>query len=223
MSWDKEYAAGNRLWGEGPSELGIAAIAYLQKHAAACQPLKIIDIGCGYGRDAIYLVTRLNADILGIDISEKAIEIATRSVMEQNLSNAKFECRDFKSLGVGGYDVVFVSNFYQLLRPAERRSLRETISRILRPSGLLFLSTLSVSDPEHLGKGIPIAGEPNSIDIGKYLHLCTKEELAEDFSFLEIEKLYEHNYLEPRSNGEVHNHISWILVAKGRQAAKEPA
>ena len=81
----------------------------------------------------------------------------------------------------------------------------------LKPGGLLFLSTLSVRDPEHYGKGSPVPGEPNSFVDKVYLHLFAREELMHDFGFLEIKELYEHEYAEPRATGEAHHHILWIL------------
>jgi len=88
---------------------------------------------------------------------------------------------------------------------------------VLKPNGLLFLSTLSTRDPEHSEKGTPISGEINSFVDNVYLHLCERSELEEDFSFLKIEELYEHEYFEPRATGETHHHISWILVSRNKR------
>ena len=87
------------------------------------------------------------------------------------------------------FDVVFVSNLYQLLRPPERAGLRSTLGALLAPAGLLFLSTLSTNDPQHYGEGEPVPGERDSFTRPVYLHFCREEELREDFSFLSVEGL----------------------------------
>ena len=101
-----------------------------------------------------------------------------------------------------------------MLRRSEREELRRTVMKVIKPNGLLFLSTLSISDPEHYGKGVPIPKESNSFQDRVYLHFCTREELVEDFAFLSIRELYEHEYYEPRATGETHHHISWILIGE---------
>jgi 2-polyprenyl-3-methyl-5-hydroxy-6-metoxy-1,4-benzoquinol methylase len=108
---------------------------------------------------------------------------------------------------------------YHFLNKNERRVFRETVMRLLKPNGLLFLSTLSVRDTEYYGKGIRIYEEPNSFlyeySPGKrvYLHFCTREELVADFAFLEIKELYEHEQYDPRVKGPV-NYIPWILIGE---------
>jgi hypothetical protein len=112
--------------------------------------------------------------------------------------------------------MVFASNFYHLLKMEERQALRDTIKKRLKPGGMLFLSMLSPNDPEHFGKGKPVENEDNSFQDETFLHFCTREELERDFSFLSIKELSEHEYYEPRSNGEVHHHILWLLMGVNR-------
>ena len=213
MDWDKKYESNERIWGEQPSELAIAAVRYLQKCKLNTRLLSILDIGCGYGRDEIYFLDNLRCSILGIDLSEKAIDLASNAILNTQKKNVKFQRCDFTELKEDKYDIVFVSNLYHLLKKDERKELRKTISRTLKPNGLLFLSTFSVNDPKHCGKDIP---SPNSFKDGAYRHLFTKEELVDDFVFLIIKELYEHEFYEPRAAGEVHHHISWILIGEGR-------
>lgn len=213
MHWEKEYSRNERLWGEQPSELATAAVEYLRQHSGEGSPLNILDIGCGYGRDASHYAKNLECTVHGIDASKKAIEMASGAITQENV---RFELKDFNDVCDEKYEVVTVSNLYQLLKKDERRGLRQAIERVLKLNGILFLSTLSINDPEHAGKGTPVSEEPNSFSFPEklYLHFCTGEELAEDFASLEIDDLYEHEYDEPRATGETHHHISWILIAR---------
>jgi len=211
--WDDRYREQGHVWGSEPSELAKIVSRYLQE----CLPdreLRILDLGCGYGRDALYLSKNYNAAVLGIDISQEAVSIASRAVPKPYKKRVTFQQQDFRRFDEGRYDVVFSSNLYQLLREDERRKFVKTVVRVLEPNGLLFLSTLSVNDPEHSGKGTPILGEPNSFQDVVYLHLCTKKELQRDFASLKILELFEHEFHEPRVTGEIHHHISWILIGE---------
>lgn len=216
MHWEDEYKKNKKLWGEGPSELAQAAVDYIRKSGRGDDSLSVLDVGCGYGRDAFYYSANLDCSILGIDLSEKAIEIASNAAAEKHIERIGFRCRDFAHLEESEYDAVCASNLYQLLMPKERESLRRTVMRTLKPGGLFFLSTLSLTDPEHHGKGTPIPEEPNSFSFEHriYLHFCKRKELAEDFSFLDIKELYEQEYHEPRATGEAHHHVSWILIGR---------
>lgn len=214
MFWDDQYRRNERVWGEEPSELAVAAVKYLQRHRPNDEILSILDIGCGYGRDAAYLLENLRCKVLGVDISEKAIDIASSAVRKRHEGNVRFQRANFAELREGKHDIAFASNLYQLLRKDEREEFQTMVGRTLKQNGVLFLSTLSVRDPEHQGKGIDISRESDSFLDRVYLHLCTREELMDDFGFLGIRELYEHEYREPHATGEVHHHISWILVAK---------
>ncbi|MGB8216614.1 MAG: class I SAM-dependent methyltransferase [Candidatus Methanoperedens sp.] len=214
LFWDKEYESNMRIWGERPSELAIIAVKYLQNHRLNDKFLSILDIGCGYGRDCLYLAKNLNCCVLGIDTSQKALEILAKSLVGPFTKAIQFRCCNFMDINQSKYDIVFASNLYQVLQRKQREELRKKITSLLKPQGLLFLNNLSVNDPEEYGKGEPCPDEPNSFKGDKYLHFCTRKELEEDFRFLTIQELYEHKYDEPRAQGDTHHHISWILIGE---------
>jgi cyclopropane fatty-acyl-phospholipid synthase-like methyltransferase len=212
MTWDNIYQNHRQVWGDRPSALAAFACHYLQGVKSHGKAVKILDLGCGYGRDAIYLAKNIKCHVFGIDNSREAIEMARKALAADLESNVRFQCCDFREMDDSKFDIIFASNFYHLLKMEERQALRNTIRNKLNPDGMLFLSTLSPSDPEHFGKGKPVENENNSFQDERFLHFCTREELERDFSFLTIKKLSEHEYYEPRSNGEVHHHILWLLL-----------
>jgi SAM-dependent methyltransferase len=124
----------------------------------------------------------------------------------------QFRTAPFQSLRGETFDLVFVANLYQILPRAERGELCAQIAALLAPGGILFLGTHSVRDPEHFGRGQAVEGDQNSFVDFTFVHLSTEAELREQFSFLRIDSLYEHEFLEPRTGGQIHHHISWILV-----------
>jgi SAM-dependent methyltransferase len=214
--WEQQYREDGRIWGEGPGELARIALRYLDSCLPHGIPLAVLDLGCGYGRDSIAYARRPGCHVLGIDQSGTAIARARERAGEAVPSRLEFQCRDLRGFRGGPFDIVHVSNVYQILPPAERRSVREVVGNALKPGGLLFLSTLSIRDPQQYGKGTPVDGEDHSFiepARGIYLHFCTGDELARDFHGCEIITLCEHEYTEARVGGD-HHHISWILIAR---------
>jgi cyclopropane fatty-acyl-phospholipid synthase-like methyltransferase len=217
MSWDNTYRDHQRVWGDRPSALATFASHYLRGVKSSDKNIEILDIGCGYGRDATFLARGIGCHILGIDNSSEAIEMAKKALAADLKPRVRFQCCDFGKIPEEKFEIIFASNFYHLLNKDERQAFRDTIRKRLKPGGMLFLSTLSPRDPEHYGKGKRIENEDNSFQDQRFLHFCTKEELESNFSFLSIEELSEREYYEPRSTGEVHHHFIWILTGKNRR------
>jgi cyclopropane fatty-acyl-phospholipid synthase-like methyltransferase len=214
MNWDDEYAGSRKIWGDVPSELAIIIVDYLRKNNLGKRRLMMLDIGCGYGRDEVYLSKHLNCDIKAIDSSQRAISTAQNTVSKLGIKNVDFAACNFADLAEDKYDVVFISNLYHSLKEQERKELRDKLKSLLRLNSMLFLNALSINDPEEYGKGTPIENEPHSFQGKKYLHFCTGEELRSDFDFLSMRELYEHKYGEPHYQGKTHHHISWILIGQ---------
>jgi SAM-dependent methyltransferase len=212
MTWDNVYRNQQHVWGDKPSVLAAFACHFLKAAGSSGKAIEILDIGCGYGRDVTYLARNINCHILGVDNSTEAVEMAKKALAADLESRVVFQCCDFRQIPEEKFEVVFASNFYHLLKMDERQALVNTIKEKLKPGGVLFLSTMSQNDPEHFGKGRPVENEPNSFYDQRYLHFCTREELEKDFNFLIIKKLSEHEYYEPRSNGEVHHHMLWMFA-----------
>jgi cyclopropane fatty-acyl-phospholipid synthase-like methyltransferase len=211
LSWDAEYNKYRQIWGERPSELALEASKRLIRHKG--RPLRVLDIGCGYGRDSICVAKSLGFRVLGIDISEKAIEMAKENALKAQATKAEFRLMDFRTLH-SYFDAVLVSNLYHLLPPEGRRDLAEHVSRLLGPDGVLYMNAISVNDKEHYGVGTPVQGEENTWVDSKYIHLSKADELRHDFSALNIKELYEHDYEEPHPGARTHYHIAWILIAE---------
>ena len=211
MSWDAEYNKYRQIWGERPSELALEASKRLIRNKG--RPLRVLDIGCGYGRDSVYIAKSLGFRVLGIDISGKAIDMAKENAIKAQATKAEFSLMDFRELN-SYFDVALVSNLYHLLPPEGRRDLAEHVARLLGPDGVLYLNAISVNDGEHYGVGTPVPGEKNTWVDGKYIHLSTEDELRGAFPALKVRELYEHEYEEPHPGARTHYHKAWILSAE---------
>jgi SAM-dependent methyltransferase len=210
--WDGAYRTGRKLWGERPSEIARVTGQFIDREKIPTAGLRLLDVGCGYGRDTLYLADRWKVRALGVDPSGPAIEMASAGLTAGSRRRVEFRQARFQDVADGPFDLVYAANLFQILPLDERKQFCAAAAEWLAPGGLLLLGTLSGADPEHAGKGTAVSGDPDSRVEATFLHLSTREELEADFRFLEIRALFEHEYLEPRSGGDTHHHISWILI-----------
>lgn len=99
--YDEGYKNCKCFWGEEPGSL----INILSSNITDYNNLKILDIGCGEGKNAIYLA-RLGARVDALDLSELAIKNAISNWPDHNI--VTWECADIcdKQLTNNKYDII---------------------------------------------------------------------------------------------------------------------
>ncbi len=100
---------------------------------------KILDIACGPGNIARYLVEKnRNFDILGIDLSEAMIKLA-----QANVPSADFIVQDIRKLNIRPetYDAAIASFCLPFLTNKEAKKLFKNISSLLKPNPSLSFIT----------------------------------------------------------------------------------
>ena len=97
---------------------------------------KVLDLGCGVGYDS-KILTELGAKVVGVDLSEKSIEIA-----KHNVSNAKFFAGDITDdlSKLGKFDGVLCLATIMHIGIENLKKTFENIANILHEGGLLLLS-----------------------------------------------------------------------------------
>jgi cyclopropane fatty-acyl-phospholipid synthase-like methyltransferase len=210
--WDGAYRTGRKIWGERPSEIARTIGLFFEKEKIPTDGKRMLEVGCGYGRDALYFADRWKIRVLGVDPSGQAIEMAQTGLSATHRRTVEFRQARFQDITDETFDLVYAANLYQVLSPEERNQFCLAAAGWLSPGGLLLLGTLSSRDPEHAGQGSDISKSLNSQAEPFPLHLSTREELEAGFRFLDIRGMYEHEFLEPRAEGEPHHHIAWILI-----------
>ncbi|MBN1190209.1 MAG: class I SAM-dependent methyltransferase [Dehalococcoidales bacterium] len=212
MVWDKTYDTGKKVWGEKPGEVALFAGNFLKQSRQFRDnaDIFILNLGCGYGQDSILLAKELPCHILSVDSSQEAINAARESLTGELKNKIEFLCYDFSRVA-DKYDVVLCSSLYSNMKPDEREALRNIARQCLQSNGLFFLSALSVHDIQHKKRGLTAEGEKSSFVEEHCSHLYTREELEQDFNFLNISALFERHFIERRSTRDYH-HVIWILM-----------
>jgi SAM-dependent methyltransferase len=106
---------------------------------------KALDIGCGAGTITLYLASR-GIDSLGLDISEKAINEATKSAKKINLKNVEFKVINFpKDIPTGKYDLILCFEVLEHLYNDELAIKK--IYNLLNNNGKVIISVPSKNAP----------------------------------------------------------------------------
>jgi len=147
---------------------------------------KVLDVGCGVGTMALYMATKGAKQVLGIDISERAICLANYTKRELVLNKkASFECVELEK-GKGDCDVVTCCEVIEHIE--DDLKFLKKIRTHLKQDGIFILSTPS---KENFLNRIDYF-EDFDKKVG-HLRRYSKEELEEllkkaDFKILEIKQ-----------------------------------
>jgi SAM-dependent methyltransferase len=109
------------------------------------KPKKILDIGCGAGTLSLYYA-RKGYKVVGIDISKKAVDAASKSAMFLGLKNAFFQKIDFPNeIPKGKFDFIIFTEVIEHLKNDDL-ALKKIYS-LLDKKGIAIITTPSKNAP----------------------------------------------------------------------------
>ena len=109
--------------------------------------MRVLDIGCGVGVISLYIASKGN-EVLGVDISEKAIDAAAKSAGMLGMRNASFKAANFLDAGFKEkFDFIIFSEVLEHL--VDDRLALEKVYGLLSPSGILEIDVPSKGAPLH--------------------------------------------------------------------------
>ena len=136
--YDRALARGLDVTGEDRNYYARRRVEWLRRRldrlGLGCG--NVIEFGCGTGTNIPFLVELANASsVLGIDASEKSLEIARKKFGSHN---ARFlTTREYAPDGRA--DLVFCNGVFHHIPPADRASAAEYLYHCLKPGGLFAL------------------------------------------------------------------------------------
>ncbi|WP_431811687.1 class I SAM-dependent methyltransferase [Lysinibacillus sp. FW12] len=112
-------------------------VHYFEKNMI--NPGKVLEIGCGAGRNAIYLAKN-GCSVVGVDISDNALKWAQRRMNEENV-NIEFVCANIFELDYeqNSFDFIYDSGCFHHIAPHRRVSYIDMIDKLLKPGGYFAL------------------------------------------------------------------------------------
>lgn len=169
--WDREYKTSEHLaLSTTHSEDLEKFCRYLIRHHKfqyLNPAARALDLGCGNGRNLIFLAENFNIQGTGFDISEVAIEHARR---ESGDLPIQYDVRSIaEPLPVPDESQTIVLDMMtsHFLKKAEREALRAEIYRVLRPGGWLFFKSFLVDEDVHTRR---LLRESPADEEGAYIH-----------------------------------------------------
>ena len=75
---------------------------YIQRYFAACEMVpadSLLDVACGTGEFALFAAPQIKRAV-GVDISDRMIELAQKGASENHITNATFMCHDVSDIPV---------------------------------------------------------------------------------------------------------------------------
>ena len=137
--YDKRYAGEDFYWGKDPSSMA-PRVLEMVKPSAGFRP-KLIDIGCGEGRDSVYFA-RHGFEVVGLDLSavglEKARQYATEAGVEIETTHADVTEYELEIT----YDVIFSTGALHFISPETRQARFENYKARTSPSGIHIVAVL---------------------------------------------------------------------------------
>lgn len=129
--YEHRYDGSAYYWGLMPNTLCYEIL----KRKPPVQPLRVLDIGCGEGKDAVFLA-RNGYCVTGIDAAQAGIDKAQRLAAQCSVQ-ADFCLADMTDyLLTGLYDVVFSSGVLHYLPLRKRRPFLDALKAHTAPGGL---------------------------------------------------------------------------------------
>ena len=97
---------------------------------------RVVDMGCGWGTFGFVLADRVG-EVVGIDFSEKSIEICDRRLAANPRENLRFLCADAGETGLegGAWDVVIAADLFEHVYPDDSARIAKEAFRLLKPGG----------------------------------------------------------------------------------------
>jgi len=97
---------------------------------------RVADLGCGWGTFGFALAPRVR-EVVGIDFSERSIELCEERLARTPTPNLRFLCADAGDTGLepDSFDVVLAADLFEHLYPEDSRRVVAEAFRLLRPGG----------------------------------------------------------------------------------------
>ncbi|HIN78174.1 MAG TPA: class I SAM-dependent methyltransferase [Gemmatimonadetes bacterium] len=150
---------------------------------------RVIDVGCGWGTFSFALADRV-AEVVGIDFSEKSVEICNHRLVKNPHQNLRFLCSDAGDTGLEGgtFDVAIAADIFEHLYPDDSEKVALEMHRLLKPGGHFSIWTPHRGHVLEVMKNrnILLKRDPSHVD---YKSMASLKRLLIDAGF-QIERAY---------------------------------
>lgn len=196
-NYEKWYAGADYYWGTEPG-------AFLDELIRLCPPAphkKVLDIGCGEGKDAVYMAEQGYA-VTAFDLTENGIR-KTLALARQKHVTVNAYPDDINTFTVNEqFDIVYSTGTVQYLFDENKKAFFEKLSRITKTGGIVYINVFVEK---------PFLGIPPDWD--KEEKMWRTGELFTFFADWKIERIDEVIF-EDTSGGKPHFHCMDTIICR---------
>ncbi|MBR6484038.1 MAG: class I SAM-dependent methyltransferase, partial [Clostridiales bacterium] len=134
-NYEKWYEGDEYYWGTEPG-------SFCDELISLCPPSsdkKVLDIGCGEGKDAIYMAQR-GYDVSAFDLTDNGIRKTLRLAAEKGVSiNAYVDDINTFSLDEQ-FDIIYSTGTVQYLFDENKEAFFKKLEKMTKPDGIVFIN-----------------------------------------------------------------------------------
>ena len=136
--FNKTASEWSENWLNEKKKSGVAKTFFELFQKAKNKHPKILDAGCGSGYDS-YILKNLGARVVGVDFSEKSIEIA-----KNNVAKCDFYVKNIEDglAELGLFDGIFCTSALNFIDVTKLRVVFNNFTQIMKNGALLFISVM---------------------------------------------------------------------------------
>lgn len=163
-------------------EAAVHAFARKTLKALPKKSLKILDLGCGYGDDALFFARHGHA-VVALDFSDASMKKLKERIGQLSIKPVRRDLSKRLPFKDCEFDVVYAHLSVHYFDDAVTQKIFDDVRRVLRKGGLFFVKCKSVDDPLY-GKGKKVG--PDTFRREHLRHFFSKEYMKEKLQVFEI-------------------------------------
>ena len=134
--YEKFYEGDQYYWGTEPADF----LKLLIEFKPPLPGTKVLDIGCGEGKDAVYMAQR-GYTVTAFDLTESGIRKTKKLAEERGVTGLNAFSADINDFEIKErFDIIYSSGTVQYLRDEKIEGFFEKIKRMTNPHGLNYFN-----------------------------------------------------------------------------------
>ena len=144
-AWEREYADPRFITkGEKPQADLLRFLKWLKKAKTLdMSELRLLDIGCGIGRNAFHMAEAYGARVHAVDFSRGAVALAKKEYAHSLIDFSVHDIARPLALSDASFNLVFDIMTSMSLGSDERAAYIREVSRLMCPGGIMYLRALA--------------------------------------------------------------------------------